>query len=295
MWTCHRHITAADPSHFGKIVPFWAEKLYKGFGGSPAGEQFMLDRNQLKAQGIRYARSLQMLFKTIAVFSADHRAAAQPFQQSFDVLNALLKQTGQFTIGFVDQRIMLNNILTTEKALNALENEFLKRGIGAITFQAGLTLAAYRRGVGLLARSAKEIEAAGGLGSYLDQEPLEFMRVLPTDKSQKRTESGDTILDMEGESYLLAKTLSDSRSSATTALEGFEALLRSSGGSTGAGGPGAGSGEGGGPGGYGGAGGGYGAEGSGLPGVPWTGIGGPRRVEGRGYQVQGRVAETPPE
>lgn len=244
----------------------------------------MLDRNQLKVQGIRYARSLQMLFKTIAVFSADHRAAAQPFQQSFDTLNALLKQTGQFTIGFVDQRIMLNNILTTEKALNALENEFLKRGIGAITFQAGMTLAAYRRGLGLLARPAKEIEAAGGLGPYLEHEPLEFIRVLPTDKSQKRTESGDTILDMEGESYLLAKTLSESRSTATTAMESFEALLRPSGAAGGAGPGGSGEGGGGGEGGLGGAGegsldaagggaGGYG--GGGGSGVPWTGIGGP--------------------
>ncbi len=236
----------------------------------------MLDRNQLKVQGIRYARSLQMLFKTVAVFSADHRAAAQPFQQSFDTLNALLKQTGQFTIGFVDQRIMLNNILTTEKALNALENEFLKRGIGAITFQAGMTLAAYRRGLGLLARPAKEIEAAGGLGSYLEHETLEFMRVLPTDKSQKRTDSGDTILDMEGESYLLAKTLSDSRSTATTALEGFEALLRSSAapGGTGLGGSAEGGGGGEGLGGGGGGGGVAGHGGGSGGGVPWTGIGG---------------------
>jgi hypothetical protein len=231
----------------------------------------MLDRNQLKVQGIRYARSLQMLFKTIAVFSADHRAAAQPLQQSFDVLNALLKQTGQFTIGFVDQRIMLNNILTTEKALNALENEFLKRGIGAITFQAGMTLAAYRRGLGLLARPAKEIEAAGGLGNYLEQEPLEFIRVLPADKSQKRTDSGDTILDMEGESYLLAKTLSESRSTATSAMESFEALLRPSGtaGGAGLGGSGEGGGEGEGVGGAGG-------------GVPWTGVGGAPPVGGTG-------------
>ncbi len=251
----------------------------------------MLDRNQLKVQGIRYARSLQMLFKTIAVFSADHRAAAQPFQQSFDALNALLKQTGQFTIGFVDQRIMLNNILTTEKALNALENEFLKRGIGAITFQAGMTVAAYRRGLSLLARSAKEIEAAGGLGPYLEHEPLEFMRVLPTDKSQKRTDSGDTILDMEGESYLLAKTLSESRSTATTAMEGFEALLRSSGaaGGTGLGGSGEGGGGGEGLGGAGEGAGGYGG-GSGA-GIPWTGIGGPPPV-GAPDPVPGQAARA---
>jgi len=231
----------------------------------------MLDRNQLKVQGIRYARSLQMLFKTISVFSADHRAATAPFQQSFDVLNALLKQTGQFTIGFVDQRIMLNNILTSEKALTALENDFLKRGIGAVTFQAGMTLAAYRRGVGALARPAKVIEEAGGLGAYLDRENLECMRVFPAGKSQTRTDSGDTILDMDSESYLLAKTLSESHSTATTAMESFEALLRTASASSGTAPGGA---EGGGDGG------GYGPGPGG--GVAWTGIGGAPPVGGTG-------------
>ncbi|HSA91447.1 MAG TPA: HEAT repeat domain-containing protein [Terriglobales bacterium] len=229
----------------------------------------MLDRNQLKAQGVRYARSLQVLFKTIAVFSADHPGTAQPFQQSFDLLNALLKQTGQFTIGFVEQRVMLNNILTTEKTLSGLENEFLKRGIGAVTFQAGMTLAAYKRGVGLLARSPKLIEEAGGLAAYLENQPLEFMRVFPASKSQTRTESGDTILDMDSESYLLAKTLSESRSTATSAIESFEALLRSSAAPSAAGGGGdaaAGSGGGGGA---------PASPGSGSGAGPaWTGIGG---------------------
>jgi hypothetical protein len=113
----------------------------------------MLERNQLKSQGIRFARSLQMLFKVVGVFSAEHAAAATPFLQSFDLLNVLVKETGEFTVGFVDQRIMLNSILTTEKSLLPLENEFLKRSIGAVTFQAGMTLAAYKRSMGVITRA----------------------------------------------------------------------------------------------------------------------------------------------
>jgi len=52
----------------------------------------MLERNQLKIQGIRFARSLQMLFKVVGVFSATHAATSTPFQQSFDVLNILVKE-----------------------------------------------------------------------------------------------------------------------------------------------------------------------------------------------------------
>ncbi len=189
----------------------------------------MLDRKQLKIQGVRFARSLQMLFKTVAMFSADHSAAAALFQQSFDVLNVLVKEKGQFTLGFVDQRIMLDNILTTERSLHQLESEFLKRGVGAITFQAGMTLAAYKRGMSVVTRSSKQIEDAGGLAAYLEKNPLEFLRVFPASKSQVRDDSGDTVLEMDSESYLLAKVMEEIRPAGTGAFQAFEAILDSEG------------------------------------------------------------------
>lgn len=188
----------------------------------------MLDRNQIKVQGVKYARSLQMLFKTVGVFSVDHAAAQAPFQTSFDTLNALLKETRQFTVGFVDQRLLLNNILTTEKALAPLENEFLKRGIGAITFEIGMTLAMYKRGVGVLARPGKEIETFGGLSRYLEQNPLRFIRVFPASKNQQRTESGDTILDTDSESFLMAKAFAELQTPGT-GLQSLDSFLQASG------------------------------------------------------------------
>src|SRR4030095_2913283 len=115
----------------------------------------MLGPAQLKTRGILFARSLLMVFKTVNMFSAEHNAATAPIQHSYAILNELLKDTGQFTIGFVDQRILLNNVLTLEKNLQPLENEFLKRGIAAITFEAGLTHGRARRGVVIIHQSAK--------------------------------------------------------------------------------------------------------------------------------------------
>ncbi|MCI0356528.1 MAG: HEAT repeat domain-containing protein [Acidobacteria bacterium] len=221
----------------------------------------MLDRRQLKIQGVRFARSLQMLFKTVAMFSADHSAANTLFQQSFDVLNGLVKEKGQFTLGFVDQRIMLDNILTTERSLHQLEGEFLKRGIGAITFQAGMTLAAYKRGMTALTCPPKQIEEAGGLAAFLEKNPPESLRVFPAGKSQMRDESGDTVLDMDSESYLLAKVMEEIRPAGTSAFQAFDAILESEGlgrgrarvpeAGTAAAGPGPDAGAGGGPGGSG--------------------------------------------
>src|SRR3954451_5134501 len=100
----------------------------------------MLDTKQLKAQGLRFGRSFQMAVRTAVMFASDHPSIDRPADQSFNFLNELLKQSGQFTIGFVDNQVMLNNILTNEPGLGQLEKEFLKRGVAAVTFEAGLTL-----------------------------------------------------------------------------------------------------------------------------------------------------------
>src|SRR4051794_30270188 len=110
----------------------------------------MADVNQLKTKGVLFGRSLLMVFKTVNMFSTEHNAAIAPIQNSYAQLNNLVKEFGQFTIGFVDQRVMINKILTTEKSLLPLENEFLKRGIAAITFEAGLTQGGFKRGISVV-------------------------------------------------------------------------------------------------------------------------------------------------
>ena len=105
----------------------------------------MLDSKQVKNLGLRFARALQMTIKTATVFTIEHRSAEGPIQQSFLLLNNLLKDVGQLTFGFVDNQVILNNLLTTDPSLQKLETEFLKRGVAAVTFEPGLTLGRYRK------------------------------------------------------------------------------------------------------------------------------------------------------
>jgi HEAT repeat protein len=186
----------------------------------------MQDANQTKAAGLKYARSLQTLLKTAIMFSPGHAAVNQPLQHSFDLLNEIVKNCSQFTLGFVDQRVMLNNILTTEPALKTLENEFLKRGIGAVTFGAGITMTGYRKLISVLAVPVKTLEATS-LHQHLVQNPVEFARVIPAGKNQQRSEKGDTILETDSESYLMSKALSDLR---VPGMERFDWLLQNAGG-----------------------------------------------------------------
>ena len=182
----------------------------------------MDDKKHVKVQGIRFARSLQTLVKMVNMFSADHKSAAGMLQRSYDFLNPLVKQSRHLTLGFVDQRVLLNNILTAEDSLKPLENEFLKRGIGAVTFEAGITLAAYRNAVGAISANLKLIEESGGLLPFLEQKQLEFVRVFPATKTETRNQDGDTVLEMGSEEYLISKALSSMNSGLP---HGIETLL----------------------------------------------------------------------
>jgi hypothetical protein len=184
------------------------------------------DNKQIKALGLRFARGLQMTVKTTVMFTVHHKSVERPIQQSFELLNTLLKEVGQFTFGFVDNQVMLNNLLTTDLSLRHLETEFLKRGITAVTFEPGLTLGRYRKVISLLAAPSKAIEEAGGTLNFLDKNEIEGARILPASKNQKKDEQGDTIIDTDSEAYILSKQMASEQGSRDF-LDSIDSLLES--------------------------------------------------------------------
>lgn len=186
----------------------------------------MADNKQIKSLGLRFARALQMTIKTAIMFTVNHKSVERPVQQSFDFLNALLKEMGQFTFGFVDNQVMLNNLLTTDPSLNHLQTEFLKRGIAAVTFEPGLTMGRYKKLLTLLAVSTKEIDDAGGTLSFLDQNEVEGARILPAAKNQKKDADGDTIIDTDSEAYIMSKQMAEEQGPRDF-MDSIDALMES--------------------------------------------------------------------
>lgn len=185
----------------------------------------MLDTKQLKVFGIRFGRSFQMALRTSVMFSPDHPSLERPLEQSFNLLNEILKQTGQFTLGFVDNQVLINSVLTTEPALAQLEKEFLKRGIAAFTFEPGLTLARYRKIISLLSAPATVIEQAGGIREYLEINELQGGRIVAASRNQKKTDSGDTLIESDSEAYIISKQLAEE--GPRDFMESLDALLES--------------------------------------------------------------------
>src|SRR5579864_6793864 len=186
----------------------------------------MLNSQQLKSLGLRFARALQMTVKTAVLFTVDHNSVERPIQSSFQFLNNLLKEAGQFTFGFVDNQVVLNNLLTTDTSIQQLQTEFLKRGIAAVTFEPGLTLARYKKLVGLLSVPTKNIDEAGGILRFLDQNELEGARIIPAARNQKKDEHGDTIIESDSESYILSKQMAEEQAPRDF-LDSIDALMES--------------------------------------------------------------------
>lgn len=186
----------------------------------------MLDSKQIKTLGLRFARALQTTVKTVGVFTVEHKSAERPIQQSFLLLNNLLKEVGQFTLGFIDNQVMLNNLLTSEPSLHGLETEFLKRGVAAITFEPGLTLGRYTKVIQVLAAKVNDLEATGGLMVFLERNEVDGVRILPAAKNQKKNEHGDTIIDTDSESYILSKQMPEEQAPREF-LDAIDSLLES--------------------------------------------------------------------
>ncbi len=186
----------------------------------------MLDSKQIKNLGLRFARALHMTIKTAVMFTVEHKSVERPIQQSFQLLNHLLKEAGQFTFGFVDNQVMLNNLLTSDSSLRNLETEFLKRGIAAVTFEPGLTLGRYKKVISLLSAPSKKIDEVGGILVFLDQNELEGARLLPAAKNQKKDEHGDTVIETDSEAYIMSKQMAEDQAPRDL-LDSIDALLES--------------------------------------------------------------------
>jgi hypothetical protein len=165
----------------------------------------VVDKNRLKVEGLKFGRVLQSVFRLASMFSVDHRAVDSAVRQSYEALNALVKQVQQFTFGFIDHRVLLNNILTPDRTLRNLESEFSKRGIGAVTFPAGITLGGFRRFLSTICDTPENIEANGGIRRYYERNKIEGVRIIAGVKGASSME--ETVLEGDPESLLAAQRM----------------------------------------------------------------------------------------
>jgi hypothetical protein len=137
------------------------------------------------------------------MYSVNHPAAEKAMEQAYASVNTLIRQTQQFTFGFLNKRVLINELLTDDNTLSHLETEFFRRGIGAISVSAGITLREFKRGLGVMATRPKVIEEKGGIKPFLQRNPVAGMRILPAVKLDNQ----ETGMQISAETYLMAKEI----------------------------------------------------------------------------------------
>ncbi len=185
----------------------------------------MIEKNQLKAEGLAFGRALQAALRTVMMYSVDHPAADRVLGLAYASLNTLLKHTKDFTFGFLNQRVQLNNLLTADASLGYLEAEFTKRGVGSVCFLAGIPLRGFKRGIALLSTKPSAIEEKGGIRRFIEQNPIEGMRIQRSAKQPG--ESEDTVLGIDSQSFRTAQAILES--DVRTAGSSLDLLLHSGG------------------------------------------------------------------
>ncbi|MBI2820229.1 MAG: HEAT repeat domain-containing protein [Acidobacteria bacterium] len=168
-----------------------------------------MEKNLLKKEGLAFGHTLQRAYKIVYLYTTEHAAAEEPLHRAYEALNSLLKQTPQFTFGFFNRRVVLNELLTPDTTLEALASEFDKRNIAAVTFFLGLTYREFRRGLVLLTTKPEAIEQSGGINAFLQKNSIEGMRIVAPEKRPKET--GDTVLGIDFQSYMMAHTMLDTQ------------------------------------------------------------------------------------
>ena len=184
-----------------------------------------MEKNELKPQGLAFGRKLQRAYRIVALYTAEHTAAEEPLQRVYESLNSLLKQTPQFTFGFFNRRVVLNELLTPDPSLDPLEDEFFKRGITAVTFFLGITFREFKRGMGLISTKPDLIEQSGGITAFLKKNAVEGMRIVAPET--KPSKSGDAVLGMGFQSYMMSHSMLDTQQGVQS--HGLQMLLQSAG------------------------------------------------------------------
>src|SRR5262249_21548244 len=96
-------------------------------------------------------------------------------------------------------------ILTPDRTLRNLESEFSKRGIGAVTFPAGITLGGFRSFLSTICDTPESIEANGGIRRYYERNKIEGVRIIAGVKGASSME--ETVLEGDPESLLAAQRM----------------------------------------------------------------------------------------
>ncbi len=151
----------------------------------------MTEKGQGRVKAISLGRSLQTALKTVLMYSVEHPAAEKPIRETYSALVEIFRQAAVFTLGFHGQRAVLNGTLTDDSAFAQIKQQFAKRGIALVRFQAGISHSDFKRLLTLLSANPQDIEDSGGIEEFVQRNPIPKVQIV----SDSEAESSPSVLD----------------------------------------------------------------------------------------------------
>ena len=195
----------------------------------------MPTNDETKVHGLNFGRSLQIVLKRAAIYPIEHPTVQHNLEQSFAMMELLLREGRPFTFGFADGRVLLNSLLTLDGSIASLEADFKKRNIAAISFYPGLTFTDFKEILKVVAAPSKTVAESGGIEEYLRTKPVSNSKIIPSPKEEEDSRA-DRTLNIDGESFLMGGG-SAGQVAGSSGMVSLEVLLKAGGIDLGSSGP----------------------------------------------------------
>ncbi len=161
--------------------------------------------NEQKNQRLAdFIYELNVARRNLSLYPPEHPKIAISHKKALELLQLLLKQRGELHLGVAPDALMLDQQWLEKK--NPTFQEFARflydRGIAAISFKRGLTLAQLFRLNQLLRSEAEVIASCGGFPELLRQQQIEQIEIVPIDYAAFQLDQSNSAIDLPAERTL---------------------------------------------------------------------------------------------
>lgn len=148
-----------------------------------------------------FLRSVNAVMRNLALYPANHPAAAKAFEKIGEALTPLLRDADRFTLNVLEGELVVEGapVLGTQEVHRGLAERLAARGVGSLAFLRDVTAADVKRLCLCLIQEPESLKQAGGIGAILVKDGITRIVVkggVATAKPEEEPEEEPEGLDL---------------------------------------------------------------------------------------------------
>lgn len=144
-----------------------------------------------------FTRTMKATLETGALYSLEHPIFSENLERLKECLESFLKNGDPLKIGFSPHSLIIDDIPYSENdSFKRLAHSFYKKKVKAITFRPGLTDEELKEFIATASLQARDLFAAGGMSSILQQKNIAHITVNELDFTELLNGEGEECADV---------------------------------------------------------------------------------------------------